>query len=98
MTSDNLGPVKPELDATDDCTAEVKTYAYNSYSFDPLDFGSLISSDVIKAKFKLASQKVEFLVKQVNQNHFAGGPGEVELLRGPLTASQPMPGCQQSGL
>ena len=38
-----------------------QTYSYNQHSFDPLDFGSIISADVIKAKFKLEDVIVEGL-------------------------------------
>ena len=35
------------------CQASVKTYGYNLYPIDPLDFGGLISAEIIKAKMKL---------------------------------------------
>ena len=38
-----------------------QTYSHNQYSFDPLDFGSVLSADVIKAKFKLGDVILEGL-------------------------------------
>ena len=38
-----------------------QTYSYNQYSFDPLDFGSVLSADLIKAKFKLEDVVLEGL-------------------------------------
>ena len=60
-----IGGVKPSI-VSESCTAQVVTYGYNSYPLDPLDFGGLISADVIKAKFKLEDIVQEALCEEVS--------------------------------
>lgn len=58
---EDIGHPKPALSSPSDCAAVVTTYGQPQYSFDPLDFGSLTSATVIKAKFKLEDPVVRTL-------------------------------------
>jgi len=58
---EDIGHPKPGLTSPSDCAAVVTTYGQPQYSFDPLDFGSLTSATVIKAKFKLEDPVVRTL-------------------------------------
>ena len=60
-----IGGVKPSI-VSESCNAQVVTYGHNSYPLDPLDFGGLISADIIKAKFKLEDIVQEALCEEVS--------------------------------
>lgn len=61
----DIGPVKPSIEGSD-CKAQVKTYGHNSYPADPLDFGGLLSADVIKAKLKLEDVVADHLCQETS--------------------------------
>ena len=59
----NLGN-KPTIEG-DECEAmKIKTWGYLSYPLDPLDFGGLISADMIKAKYKLEDVILEKMCEE----------------------------------
>ena len=60
-----IGGVKPQIISAN-CSAQVETYGYIWYPLDPLDFGGLISADVIKAKFKLEDIIQEALCEPIS--------------------------------
>ena len=59
-----IGGVKPQI-VSANCSAVVDTYGYNWYPIDPLDFGGLISADVIKGKISM-----NFNITALNQSLF----------------------------
>jgi len=55
---------KPTIEG-DECEAmRIKTWGYLAYPLDPLDFGGLISADMIKAKYKLEDVVVDKMCEE----------------------------------
>ncbi len=84
-----IGGVKPDIVSSDHCTAAVRTYAHNSYPLDPLDFGGLISADVIKAKFKLEDVVYENLCQDSQARRQCADVNQIAL-EFALAASSPL--------
>jgi len=60
---------KPTIEG-DECEAlRIKTWGYLSYPLDPLDFGGLLSADMIKAKYKLEDIILEKSCEEIKERN-----------------------------